>query len=233
MCGRYNVKTTGQELAEAFEIDDDAVLETWRPRYNVAPTQRAPIVRVGADGRRQVALLRWGLVPSWAKDVKIGATLINARSETIAEKPAFRAALRRRRCLVPATGFYEWRPNAEGKGKQPLNILRKDGAPFAMAGLFEAWRSPDGASLETFTILTTAPNAVVAAIHDRMPVILAPEHAALWLDPEIQSTELLSGLFVPAPADDWTSYLVSSRVGTVSNDDAELLEPIASQQPLL
>jgi len=173
-------------------------------------------------GQRELTFLNWGLVPSWAKDVGIGSKLINARAETLAQKPAFRAAFRSRRCLIPADGFYEWKK----KSKQPYFIARKDGRPVAIAGLWEHWESPDGSVIESFTIITTRPNELVKSIHDRMPALLPEDAWDGWLDPDADLGELQSALLTLFPADELDAWPVSSRVNSPAHDDAGLIEPL-------
>jgi putative SOS response-associated peptidase YedK len=228
MCGRYGLALTSEQLAEVLELDVSNVPEI-RPRYNIAPTQPAPVVGVGREAPRGVSLLRWGLIPWWAKDRRIGARLINARSETADDKPAFRDAFAERRCLVPADGFYEWQKLAAAAGakprKQPWHIQLADGDPFAFAGLWERWRDPETADkVFTFTILTTQPNALVRPMHGRMPVILPRETWDAWLDPATPATEL-RGLLVPLPAERMTAWPVATLVNYVGNDAPELREP--------
>lgn len=196
---------------------------SWEPRYNAAPTQRMPVVRV-FDGKRELVLLRWGLIPSWAKDPKIGNSLINARGETVHEKPAFRSAFKARRCLVPADGFYEWR-KLSGGSKQPYRITMADSSPFAFAGLWERWDKGDE-PLETFTIITTTANVLVAPIHDRMPVILDPADYDAWL--ESQDTTIPMALLQPYPAKRMSAYPVSTRVNSPRNDDAAVIERVSA-----
>ena len=224
MCGRYVLKSTPQRLREQFGIEgpDTAHSEEWRPRYNIAPSQVAPVVRV-VEGKRHLDLLRWGLIPSWAKDASIGNRLINARSETVAEKPAFRAALKSRRCIVPADGFFEWQQQAGGK--QPFYIHRKDDALLAMPGLWEHWTSPDGDIVQTFTILTTAANAWMRALHDRMPVMLGAEEVARWLDPGSKADDL-RGLLRPLGDGELEAYPVAKAIGNVRNDRPEVVEKL-------
>ncbi len=221
MCGRYLITTPVEAIRQIFKVDQRPNLAA---RYNVAPTQAVPIVRRGEDGRELISA-RWGLVPFWAKDLKIGAKLINARAETVAAKPAFRDAFRRRRCLVIADGFYEWR-KTDG-GKQPYLIRVAGRAPFAFAGLWERWT--DKASderIESCTIIVTQANALIAPIHDRMPVILAPEDYESWLDPSSgDGTRLLTSF----PAGAMEAFPVSARVGNVKNDDPSLIEPVPTQ----
>lgn len=211
-------------MARLFGV---AVPDEHAPRYNIAPSQGILAVRAapdGGDGAREAAVLRWGLVPSWAKDPDIGNRMINARAETVAEKPSFRAAFRRRRCLVPATGFYEWR--AASGPKQPYTIGMADGGPFAMAGLWEHWTEPDGAAVETCAILTTEANELLRPIHARMPVIVAPSDFDLWLDPALAMPELLAPLLRPFDAAAMAAHPVSRHVNNVRNDDPACLEPV-------
>ncbi len=218
MCGRYELHTHPAALALAFGLPlPPAVV----PRYNIAPMQDIPVVRATPTGERELAFVRWGLVPRWAKDPSIGNKMINARAETLAEKPSFRTALKRHRCLIPADGFYEWTVGPAG-GKQPLHIGMKDGATFAFAGLTERWLSPEGEVLDTCTIVTTQANALLSPLHDRMPVIVAPAQYARWLDVAVGD---VSDLFAPYPAEAMAYYPVSTRVNSVRHDDASLLEP--------
>ncbi len=224
MCGRYLITTPVEAIRQIFKVDQRPNLA---PRYNVAPTQAVPIIRRG-DGGRELVTARWGLVPFWAKDLKIGARLINARAETIAAKPAFRTAFRRHRCLVLADGFYEWQKTDDGK--QPYLIRVTGGTPFAFAGLWENWTDKgSGERIESCTIIVTEANALVAPIHDRMPVILPPESYDLWLDP---SSSDGTTLLKPFPAAAMEAFPVSTRVGNVKNDDPELIEPVATQSAL-
>ena len=217
MCGRFSLSTPTETLAEYFEL---AEVPRLTPRYNVAPTQAVAVIRDGPrGGGRRLDLLHWGLVPRWAKDRRMGARMINARSETAATKPAFRSAFRRRRCLVAADGFFEWR--SVGGRKEPMFFRMVDGAPFGLAGLWEHWQAPDGQALESCTILTTKPSALVAPIHDRMPVIVAREDFALWLDPGVQEPSSVLRLLVPFEADTMTCHRVSTRVNSPRNDDPE------------
>jgi putative SOS response-associated peptidase YedK len=230
MCGRYTLKTPAGALVEHFAVDPHAIgqLSLFGPRYNVAPTQAVPVIRLRAaeDGvpRRTLDWLRWGFVPSWSKQPPTGRPLINARSESVADKPSFRTAFRRRRCLVPADGFYEWR--TEGRHKQPFYIRRPDGLPFAFAGIWEAWHGDDvDAPLESFAILTTRANRLMADLHDRMPVILAPNDYAAWLEPgedEARQAELLQ-LCEPAPDDELVADPVSPRVNKPQYDDPQCI----------
>lgn len=218
MCGRYELSSHPAAIALAFGLD---VPPDIRPRYNIAPMQQVPIVRIGANGRRQLVQVRWGLVPRSAKDPSIGARMINARGETLASRAAFRNAFARHRCLVPVNGFYEWQ--ATRGGKQPLHIGMPDGRPFGLAGLYERWRSSEGDVLDTCAIVTTAAVGSVAGVHDRMPVIVADADYARWLDPADADVADL----VRASMEPLRIYPVSTRVNAVRNDDATLVEPIA------
>ena len=243
MCGRFTLTTTSEYLAEIFEIDSlepergDAPSETPHtfrsrrfanvPRYNIAPGQDIVTVQAGSNGRRSAHNRRWGLIPSWAKDAKIGYRMINARSETVAEKPAFKAAFRQRRCLIPADGFYEWKRQARDASatKQPYHIGLEGGATFGMAGLWETWMGPGGEVVESCTVLTTTASARIASLHERMPVILPRQHWDRWLLPcEYEPGQFLP-LLVPFPSEAMTLRPVSPRVNDASFDDAECLAP--------
>jgi len=218
MCGRYRLSRRKQVLAEHFEADPFE--DDWEPRYNIAPTQPVPIIRQHPkEPRRDLSLVRWGLIPSWAKDASGAAGMINARSETAAIKPAFRDALRSRRCIVPADGFYEWQ--RAGKTKQPYCFEVNDGELFAFAGLWERWKDPSGDWVKTCAILTTAPNAVTSQVHDRMPVILGRDDYDVWLDPGMTNVEAVSELLKPYDARLMRVYPVSTRVNQVRNDDED------------
>jgi putative SOS response-associated peptidase YedK len=221
MCGRYTITVLLNELRERFGFETD--LESLVPRYNLAPTQDAPVIVAGDDGR-VLERMRWGLIPSWADDPKIGNRLINARSETAAKKPSFRSAFRRRRCLVPADGFYEWKKNPGTSKKTPMRIVVGDGEPFAFAGLWETWTDPDGEPLGTFTILTTSPNELLRTIHHRMPVILERSAEDAWMDPDTDDPEKLASLLTPYPAGGMRAYPVSTLVNSPSNDVPACLE---------
>ena len=218
MCGRYTLTSPVDRLAEAFDLDE--VRSEPSASFNVAPTQEVATV-LAENGARRLEMLRWGLVPSWADDPAIGSRMINARSETAPEKPSFRSAFKRRRCLIPADGFYEWK--REEGGKQPFYMRMKDGRPFAFAGLWEEWHD----ELRTCAILTTSPNAVAAPIHNRMPVILPAENYGAWLDPEAEKEELVS-LLVPYEGDDLEAYPVSRFVNSPRNNDERCIEPVAA-----
>jgi putative SOS response-associated peptidase YedK len=224
MCGRYELHAQPAAIALAFGLAYPPGLQ---PRYNIAPMQMVPIVRVNAAGERELLQVRWGLVPRFARDASIGARMIKARAETAATRGAFRHALARRRCLVPADGFYEWQVGAAGK--QPMHVARRDGLPFGMAGLYERWRSAEGDVLDTCTILTTSANALLRPLHERMPVIIPPEAYARWLD---VSHADIDDLLAPAPEAALRAQPVSTRVNAVRNDDAALIEPVvASPEP--
>src|SRR5512139_2812246 len=208
MCGRFTLFTPASRLAEVF-LPGEVLAAT--PRYNIAPGQPILAVRASAaHDRREFAMPRWGLVPAWARDAAIGSRLINARAETVSEKPAFRRAIRERRCLVPADGFYEWK--REGAVKRPFYIRMRDGVPFAFAGIWERWEGIPGESAETCAILTTAPNDLLAPIHDRMPLILPPEEYGRWLDPSVRSPESLAPLLRPLPSAALEAYPVGRTV---------------------
>jgi putative SOS response-associated peptidase YedK len=222
MCGRYTRRTPLRVLAGLFDFDAPAEMP---PRYNIAPTQPVAAIRLAGDaGKRELAKLRWGLVPSWAADLKIGSRLINARSETVASKPAFRAAFAKRRCLIPADGFYEWQQ--QGKEKQPYLIQMSDGQPFVFAGLWERWHGESLPPLETCTILTTNANELMKPLHERMPVILAPADCQRWLDPKTSKAEA-EALLRPWGTDTLTALPVGKWVNNPQNDDPRCLEPSA------
>ncbi len=220
MCGRFYLDVQAEELARYFDLP---ALPSLTPRYNIAPSQAVIAIRVGEQGREWVNL-HWGLIPFWAKDKKFGYRTINARSETVDTKPAFRAAFKSRRCLIPGSGYIEWR--TEQDGKQPYCIHPKAGSLFAFAGLYEHWEGEAGQVIDSCTILVTEANAVVAPIHDRSPVILKPEHFTTWLDPALQDPDILKPLLVPYPAEETALYPVSRRMNNPRNDDPECLKPI-------
>jgi putative SOS response-associated peptidase YedK len=223
MCGRYRLSRRKQIIEEQFEAqpwDDD-----WNPRYNIAPTQPIPVIRQNPKQPvRELSLMRWGLVPHWAKDPSIANGTINAKSETAATKPAFRDPLIFRRCLIPADGFYEWKKT--GAAKQPFCFEVNNGEPFAFAGLWDGWKSADGQWIKTCSILTTTPNAVTSAVHDRMPVILDPCCYDIWLDPGMQNIAVISELLKPYDARLMRCYPVSTRINHVANDDDECSRPM-------
>jgi putative SOS response-associated peptidase YedK len=215
MCGRYIIKAPVSQLASMFDLIDVPALS---PRYNVAPTQSVPAIRLKPDRKeRELVMLKWGLIPGWAKDASIGNRLINARGDTVAEKPSFRSAFRRRRCLMAADGFYEWQ-KTNGK-KQPYFIGLKDQTPFTFAGLWEQWKDPEGDPVESCALITTDANDVVKPIHDRMPVILQPKDYGVWLDPGVQDSTELKKLLQPYPSEAMMAYPVSSFVNNPKNED--------------
>lgn len=228
MCGRFVLNASPDDLKALFELPDAPWVE---PRYNIAPTQPVAIVRQNPEQRRREwALVHWGLIPSWAKDPSIGQKMINARAESIADKPSYRAPFKRRRCLVPATGFYEWKKTPDGK--IPYFITVGDGGPFAIAGLWETWHGPDGGELESCTLITTEANDAMAFLHDRMPVIIPRSDYATWLgsgrddSPEVmtEARHMLHAL----PDDAITMWPVSTRVNKVSNEGAENIKKVAA-----
>jgi putative SOS response-associated peptidase YedK len=224
MCGRFTLHHTLEEIEERFAAE--AVAEA-TPRYNIAPTQ--DILVVTQNGSRHLQAYHWGLIPSWAKDAAVGNRMINARAETLAEKPSFRTALSRRRCLIPADGFYEWQNPPEGtkEPRVPMHIRLGDGGLFAFAGLWDEWHTPDGSPLRSCTIITTSPNALTAPIHDRMPVILRPEDEGLWLNKSITHASDLLPLLIPYPAEAMETYAVSRQVNAPTVDDPNCVAPIA------
>jgi putative SOS response-associated peptidase YedK len=224
MCGRYTLRTTPAKLKQLFKLLTEPTLFS---RYNIAPSQ--PILAVRQrDGRREAVMLKWGLVPAWAKDPAIGNRMINARAETLADKPAFRQAFQSRRCLIPADGFYEWK-KLDAKHKQPMLIRRRDGEPTTLAGLWERWEKAGEEPLETCTIITTTANAVTRPIHDRMPVVLEPKDFDDWLDPATPR-ETLEGLLRPLPDDRLEAYPVSERVNSPAEDDPVCIERVPEGQ---
>jgi putative SOS response-associated peptidase YedK len=219
MCGRFTLRSSPRAIATEFDLFDVPDL---RPRYNVAPTQQIPIVRMASGGGdRELAMVRWGLIPFWASDQAIGNRMINARADTVATKPSFRHPFKLRRCLVVADGFFEWKK--EGQVKQPYYFQRRDEGPFAFAGLWETW-AKGGSPIESCTIITTEPNELTRTVHDRMPVILPKEAYGAWLDPAA-GPESLSALLKPFPAEDMVVRPVSRRVSSPANDDAGCVGP--------
>jgi putative SOS response-associated peptidase YedK len=216
MCGRFTLSTDITTVAKVFGVAPSLQAA---PRYNIAPTQE--VVSILRNGTAHMEWLQWGLIPSWAKDESVGSKMINARAETLAEKPSFKRLLRSRRCLVVADGFYEWKK--EHGGKTPMYITLKDGSPFALAGLWDLWHSPDGRDIRTCTIVTTQPNALVTSIHDRMPVILSADARELWLDSSLHDDEALLPLLAPYPAEEMTARAVSRLVNNPKIEGAELI----------
>jgi putative SOS response-associated peptidase YedK len=216
MCGRFALKAPPAQLITRFGLDECA---DFSPRYNIPPSTDIPVIRQSPEGKRVLHLLRWGLVPHWAKDLSMGAKLNNARGESVAEKPSFRDAFKRRRCLIPADGFYEWK--TEGKIKQPYYFSLKSGEPMAMAGLWESWTAPDGSLLRTVCIVTTSANALMEPIHERMPVIISQEHWKDWL---AEPVEKIERLVVAYPEAEMQTWPVSKRVSSAGVEDAGLIE---------
>ena len=223
MCGRFSQTTDVRTIAQRFGVPrPTAESAAWTPHYNIAPTKT--VVVVSDDGARYLTEMRWGLIPSWAKDPAIGNRMINARAETVATKPAFRVALRKRRCVVVADGFYEWQK--QGRGKQPFRIVLKSREPFGFAGLWDTWTAPEGEAIRTCTIITTETNEVLKPIHDRMPVILTREAEAAWLDLTMQDPALLLSLLKPYPAQEVEAYPVSPWVNNPLHDTPECVIPL-------
>jgi putative SOS response-associated peptidase YedK len=218
MCGRYTLRTPIDVLAEGFEIQEYPSSIT--PNYNVAPTQEVAAV-VEEDEMRKLEMFHWGLIPSWAKDPSIGNKMVNARAETVSEKPSFRSAFKKRRCLILADGFYEWQKTDDGK--QPYHIKMQDDSPFAFAGLWEIWK--DEEEIRSCTIITTAANDLMDEIHHRMPVILPPDDYDMWLDPDFDEKEPLTSLLKPYSSDKMEAYIVSRRVNKPSNNEPSVVEP--------
>ena len=222
MCGRFTQAAPGEVVADLFQL---AAAPALAPRYNIAPTQDVAAVRVGTGGGRELVALRWGLLPPWARDGAAAARMINARAETLAEKPAFRAAFRARRCLIVADGFYEWRRH--GAAREPYYFARRDARPFGFAGLWERWRSEGSGPVESCAIITTAANELVAPVHDRMPVILDPAEFRLWLDPEARDPDALARLLRPRVGAGMRAHPVSALVNDPRNDVPACREPLA------
>jgi putative SOS response-associated peptidase YedK len=219
MCGRYLITSSPEAVRRLFGYREQP---NFPPRYNVAPTQAIPIVRL-AGGERQFALVRWGLIPAWVKDPKAFSLVINARSDAVLDKPSFRNAMKRRRCLIPADGFYEWK--ADGPRKRPHAVVPRDGKPVAFAGLWEAWMGPNGEEMETAAIVTADATRSLAHIHHRMPVVIAPEAFDLWLDCRNVDAHTAAALLVPPPEGLFEAYEISTMVNRVANDTAEVLAP--------
>jgi len=227
MCGRYRLSRRKQIIEEHFDSVDWQ--DDWSPRYNIAPTQPVPVIRQHPkEPVRQISMMKWGLIPNWAQDASGAARTINARSETAAEKPAFRDPFRFRRCLIPADAFYEWKRT--GSAKQPYCFEVNEGELFAFAGLWDGWKDSSGNWIRTSSILTTTPNAVTASVHDRMPVILDPGSYDLWLDPGMQNAAVISELLKPFDARLMRCYPISTRINHVANDDAECSRPVEIMQ---
>ena len=227
MCGRYLLISPVEAMSKFFDLGG---LLNLPPRYNIAPTQDAPVVRLDQQGGRELILMRWGLVPLWAKDLSMGARAINARAESVAEKPAFRDAFERRRCLVPTDGFFEW--EKKGKVRQPWRIGPVEDGLMALAGIWERWRAPAGGVVRSYAVVTTEANELVAPLHDRMPVVIPPERFSEWLDPETPQDDL-KRLLRPYPAERMKAEPISRRLNDVRNDDAACLEPFEGEEARL
>ena len=220
MCGRFTLFAPYDEIIERFDIETAFEENDYIPSYNIAPSQQ--VVAIINDGvKNRLGHLRWGLIPPWAKDEKIGYKMINARAETAAEKPSFRNAFKRKRCIIPADSFYEWKKTE--KGKVPMRFKLKSDGIFALAGLWESWKSPEGTTIHTCTVITTTPNELVRPVHGRMPVILRPEDEAIWLAPNNEDAELLGNLIHPFNEEEMDRYAVSSAVNSPKNNDASLI----------
>jgi len=224
MCGRFALTVGPAELKDAFP--DFNFPMQFNPRYNIAPTQ--PVLVIPNDGTGLADFYVWGLIPSWAKDSTIGNRMINARAETLAEKPSYRGPLKYHRCIIPATGFFEWQAQTAGKPKIPHLIRLKSGQPFVFAGLWEDWHSPDGSNIKSCTIITTQPNELMAPIHNRMPVILPPDAYAQWLDNSPHQAADLLPLLASYPAEEMVAYPISTLVNSPFNDRPEILDPVES-----
>lgn len=223
MCGRFTLTADPSQLRDTFQ--GLSIARETTPRYNIAPSQ--PIAVIPNDGKNRLDFFVWGLIPSWAKDPKIGNRMINARAETVHEKPSFRAAFRRRRCLIPTDGFYEWKREPGRKTKIPMYIQLKSGEPFAFAGLWESWNAPDGSNILSCTIITTQPNPFMETIHNRMPVILPKAAYSLWLDPGEPDPGQLKTMLKPYPEGEMTAYPVSTLVNNPANDVADCIKPLS------
>ena len=223
MCGRYSLAIDSDALEDRFTLRGGLQMPL-SPRYNIAPTQEVFTV-VNEGPGNEARMMKWGLIPFWAKDPSIGNRMINARAETLAEKPSFRQAYQKRRCLLVADGFYEWQK--VGRNKRPMRITLASGEPFAFAGLWETWNTPSGGTVQSFTILTTSANETLAHIHNRMPVILRRDAEEIWLDHTVQDRELLSGLFAPYDPSETVAYEVSALVNSAANNVPEVITPVA------
>ena len=227
MCGRYLITSSPEAIRNLFRYPEEP---DFPPRYNIAPTQPVPVVRLVA-GTRSFALVRWGLIPAWVKEPNAFSLLINARGETVGDKPAFRNAIRYRRCLFPADGFYEWK--SDGGRRRPFCIRPRDGGPIALAGLWETWAGPHGEEVDTACIVTTAANRSLAPIHDRMPAVIAPEAFDMWLDCERVDSTMAAALIAPAPDDLFEAYEISTAVNRTANDSPDLIAPLGAAAPEL
>src|SRR3972149_8083207 len=223
MCGRMTLTTDKDDLQSRFGYPDDSSV-LFKPRYNIAPSQDSPVVTVKEDNRVLI-MMRWGLIPFWAKEASIGYKMINAKGETVHEKPSFRKPFKEKRCLVLADGFYEW-TKKDKKNKLPFRFVLKTKEPFAFAGLWDAWKTPEGEMFLTFTIITTNANELMEPIHDRMPVILHEKDEGVWLDPQLNDTDKLSTLLKPYPSKEMEAYKVSTFVNSPKNNSPKCIEPV-------
>ena len=221
MCGRFVLTTTSEQIRQSFGVSD---VPSIAPRYNIAPTQDIVAICQNGDGYRHVRTFRWGLIPHWSKDAASGDKMINARSETVHDKPSFRQPIRFHRCLVPASGFVEWQRQPDGS-KQPFYIQRKDGKLLAMAGIWDTWKGPDHV-IASCSILTTTANSLVARLHDRMPVLLSPSEYDQWLDRSITDPQQLNGMYAPYPADPLQAIPISALINNPRHDSPDCLEPL-------
>ena len=222
MCARFNLRTNPYTIAEIFGLLREP---PWSSRYNIAPTQQVLVIRLNSDGERSGDLLRWGLIPSWAEDAAIGSKMINARAESLATKPAFRDAFRKRRCVIPVSGFYEWQP-ITSRITQPWHIHHRNDELLAFAGIWETWKDDDGAAVETCSIVTTVPNPFMAEVHDRMPVILPAAARHMWLDPKLQDPQALQGLLVPYAEDSLIREPIGALINSPRNDSEACIKPV-------
>ncbi len=222
MCGRFSLKSTFQAIEDEFSIEESEI--EILPRYNIAPTQSVPVIV--NNGKRRLVPFRWGLIPSWSEDESIGSKMINARAETLTHKVSFKNALKKRRCLIIADGFYEW--NKTDSGKKPMFIYLKNEKPFSFAGLWESWKTTDGKIIRSCTIITTTPNQLISPIHNRMPVIIQKGYRSLWLEPNNADETKLVGLLKPYPYEEMAAYEVSKYVNSPANDSPICCEPIHS-----
>lgn len=227
MCGRYTLTVTIEQLMAHYLLDSGALVPFHEPRYNIAPSQQVPAL-IHDGTKLRLGSLKWGLIPAWAKDEKFAARTINARAETVRDKPAFRLPFQRKRCIIPADSFYEWKRNPDGT-KQPMRIRRTDGGIFNMAGLYDTWVNPNGEKISTCTIITTTPNELMEPIHDRMPVILPEDQLSFWLDRRMTDTGKLQSILLPYPSKLMEVYPVSAKVGNTRVDDPSCIEQISEQ----
>lgn len=230
MCGRSSLTKTEKEIEARFQAtfySEELTRYNPLPNFNVAPTQRQAVITM--SDQRHFRIFQWGLIPAWAKDKSIGSKMINARSETLEEKPAFKRLLQSKRCIIPLDGYYEWKK--QGKSKTPFRIVTTDQDIFAVAGLWDQWQDKDANIIQTFTIITVASNPLTAEIHDRMPAILLKEHEGHWIDEEIKGHDAMQ-LLIPYPSEHMEAYQVSDRVNNVKENDSSLIQPVVVSQPI-